>query len=195
MDSGFKRGQPHFPVREFRVSGEAESQMAGALWPYLQAGIADNGDFLQDVRVYSVAGDLPGPAGQELDPQAAATCLQSFKAKRSYKIVRVQIGPGTPSLVVCRFVANLVNVANRFVGRPGFLVLEVSIRRSFGVFDLELPEDYILCLAGSDAAPENNLASVSRTVSAQASLNALAWLFLGELGNYSYVEKVPVYPW
>src|SRR5439155_12974362 len=120
MDSGFKGGQPHFPVREFRVSGEAESQMAGALWPYLQAGIADNGDFLQDVRVYSVAGDLPGPAGQELDRQAAATCLQSFKAKRSYKIVRVQIGPGTPSVVVSRFVANLVNVAHRFVGRPGF---------------------------------------------------------------------------
>ncbi len=89
----------------------------------------------------------------------------------------------------------MVNTTNHFVGRPGLLVLEVSIRRSFGVFDLGLPEDYILCLAGSDAAPENNFASASRTVSLRGSLNALAWLFLGDLGKYSYVEKVPVYPW
>lgn len=195
MESGFEGGEPHFPVRQVEVSGEAEAQMASALWPYLQARMVDPGDFLRDVRVYSAAGDFPGPAGQELDPQAAADCQQSFKARRTYKIVRMQIGPGVPSIVVSRLVANMVNTTNRFVGRPGFLVLEVSIRRSFGVFDLELPEDYILCLAGSDAAPENNFASASRTVSVQGSLNTLAWLFLGDLGRYSYVEKVPVYPW
>lgn len=75
------------------------------------------------------------------------------------------------------------------------MVIELSSRRSLGVFSLELPEDYVICFAGSDAAPENNLAGVSRTVSVQGSLNALAWLFLGDLGKYSYVEKVPVYPW
>jgi hypothetical protein len=190
MDSGFGK-QPQFPIREFRVSAQAEAQMAAGLWPYIQAGVAE--ELLRDVRVYSIIGDLPGRAGEE--PLVGTPCQQSYKAKRSYKIVRMQIDPAAPTIVVTFLYANMLRTTDRFGGRPGVMVIELSSRRSFGVFSLELPEDYVICFAGSGTAPENNLAAVSRTVSVQGSLNALAWLFLGDLGNYSYVEKVPVYPW
>jgi hypothetical protein len=130
----------------------------------------------------------------ELDPQAAAACQRSFKAKRSYKIIRLQINPGAPSMVASGLFGNMLSMTNRFAGRPAFFVLEVSIKRNFGVFDMESPEDYIFCMAGSDAAPENNLVSVTRSFTMGASFQGLAWLFLGNLGNYSYVENVAVYP-
>ena len=78
------------------------------------------------------------------------------------------------------------------------MVIEVAKRNSFGVFNLELSEDYVFCFAGSDKAPEGAmLAETYRNVSPSASFSELAWLFLGkELGTYAdVVEHVPVYPW
>lgn len=113
-------------------------------------------------------------AAMELDPRAAAACQQSFKAKRSYKIIRLQIDPGAPSMVVSGLFGNILSLTNRFGGRPAFLVLELSIKRRFGVVDMELPEDYILCAAGSDAAPQNNLASATRSFTMGASFQGFS---------------------
>jgi hypothetical protein len=193
MDSGlFQGNQPQFPIREFHVSSQAEARMAAGLWPYIQAGLPE--ESLHDVRVYSVVGDLPGPAGQQL--QAGSPCQEAYKARRSYKIIRLQIDPATPTVFVASLFANMLRTTDRFVGRPGLMVIEVSSRRSFGVFNLELPEDYVFCFAGSDKAPESPiLAGASRSVHTDGSFNELAWLFFGNLGPYSYVENVPLYPW
>jgi hypothetical protein len=52
------------------------------------------------------------------------------------------------------------------------------VGRSFGVFNLELPEDYVFCFAGSDKAPESPiLAGTSRAVSIDGSFNELALAF------------------
>lgn len=76
------------------------------------------------------------------------------------------------------------------------MVIEVARRRSFGVFSLELSEDYVFCFAGSDKAPEGAmLAGTFRNVSPSASFNELAWLFLGKLGPCADVEHIPVFPW
>jgi hypothetical protein len=193
MDSGLSRGnQPQFPVNLYYVSSQAEIQMASGLWPFVQAGIAEG--VLHDVRVYSAVGKLPGPAG--VDPEAGTPCQEAYRAKRSYKIIRLQIDPATPILVVNSLFANMFHTTDSFVGRPGLMVIEVSSRKSFGVFNLEVPEDYVFCFAGSDKAPERPiLAGASARVSPSASFNELAWLFLGNLGPYADVEHIPVFPW
>ena len=124
---------------------------------------------------------LPGPTGMELDSQAAAACKQSFKAKRSYKIVRLEINPGAPSMVASALFGDMLSMTNRFVGRPAFFVLEVSPKSSFGVFDMELPEDYIFCMAGSDVAPDINLAGATRSFTMGASFQGLLRCFSGTL--------------
>lgn len=193
MDSGLSQGnQPQFPLREYRVSSQAEFQMAAGLWPFVQAGIAEG--VLHDVRVYSVVGKLPGPAGAE--PEAGTPCQEAYRAKRSYKIIRLQIDPATPILVVNSLFANMLHTTDSFAGRPGLMVIEVASRKSFGVFNFEVPEEYVLCFAGSDKAPERPiLAGAFRTVSPSASFNELYWLFLGNLGPYADVEHIPVFPW
>lgn len=192
MDSGVTGSELRFPMKFAYFSSQAEAQMAAGLWPYVQAGIPEG--FLHDVRVYSVVGEFPAPAGWE--PQAGRPCQEAYKAKRSYKIIRLRIDPATPTIVATSLFANMLRTTDRFVGRPGLMVIEVSSRRSFGVFNLELPEDYVFCFAGSDKAPESpTLAGTSRSVSIDGSFNELAWLFLGDLRKYSYVENVPVYPW
>jgi uncharacterized RDD family membrane protein YckC len=188
MDSGFGK-QPQFPVREFFVSAQAEAQMAAGLWPDIQGGVPE--ELLRDVRVYSIIGDLPGPAGEE--PLVGTPCQQSYKAKRSYKLVRMQIDPAAPTIFVTSLYANMIHITDRFQGRPGVMVIELSSMRSFGVFSLDLPEDYVICFAGSGAAPENTVATASRSVRMEGSFDILSDLFLGKLGLYSYVEKVPVW--
>ncbi|HEV3482297.1 MAG TPA: RDD family protein [Candidatus Acidoferrales bacterium] len=183
--------QSQFPNLHFDVSGEEESRIAAGLWPRIQAGVPAAEEFLQDVHVYSIAGGLPG---DELDP-AGAPCQQASAARPIYKLVRMQFAPGTPVIISNALLANMANTAQRFaVGRPGFLVTEVSTKKSFGVFDTELSEDYTYCLAGSDSIPRDTLVGFSRHVVVQGSLNTLAWLFLGDFGKYSYAEKIPVYP-
>lgn len=67
------------------------------------------------------------------------------------------------------------------------------VGRSFGVFNLELPEDYVFCFAGSDKAPESPvLAGTSRAVSIDRSFNELALAFSrrpGEVFN-GLAEKI-----
>ena len=193
MDSGLSQGnQPKSPVSQYFVSSEEEIRMASGLWPYVQTGIVEG--VLHDVRVYSVAGNLPGPVGA--DPEAGTPCQEAYRAKRSYKIIRLQIDPATPIVVVNSLFGNMLRTTDRFVGRPGLMVIEVSSRKSFGVFNLDMPEDYVFCFAGSDKVPEGPiLAGAFRSVSPDASFNELAWLFLGKLGTYADVEHIPVFPW
>jgi hypothetical protein len=190
IDSGVMGNQLQFPMK-FAYVSQPEAQMAAGLWPYIQAGTPEG--FLQDMRVSTSIGNLPGLPGE--DPLAGTACEQSYKAKRSYKIVRLQIDPVAPIIVVTSLYANMLHATDRFEGRPGVMVIELSRRRSFGVFNLELPEDYVICFAGSGTAPENNLVATSRSLQMEGSFNELSALFLGNLGPYSYVEKVPVYPW
>jgi hypothetical protein len=182
-----------FPVTEVSLSSESEAQMAAGLWAYVESGM-DRRGFLQDVRVYSVTGNLPLGAGEDQSPEATA-CLELYKAKRSFKTVRLQIDPAIPTLVASGFFGNMVNTVKRFVGRPGFLVINISRKHNYGVFTIDMPEDYTFCLAGSDAAPENNFVGGRRSIQVRGSLNEIAWLLLGQLDWCSDVEKYPVYPW
>lgn len=187
--------QSQFPNLNFWVSGETESRIAAGLWPRIQAGVPAAEEFLRDVRVYSTTGGVPLRAGDELDP-AAAPCRRSSAARPIYKVVRMQFAPGIPVIISNSLLDNMASTTQRFaVDRPGFLVMEVSTRKSFGVFDIDMPEDYVFCLAGSDSIPRDTLVGFSRHLDVEGSLNALAWLFLGDFGKYSYAEKVPVYPW
>lgn len=187
--------QSQFPNLHFNVSGETESKIAAILWPRIQAGVPAAEEFLRDVRVYSTTGSLPLHAGDKID-LAAAPCQRSLAARPVYKVIRMQLAPGTPIIVADSLMENIVNTTQHFaIGRPGFLVIEVSIKKSFGVFYVDLPEDYTFCLAGSDSKPRDTLVGVSRSIDVESSLNELAWLFLGEFEKYSFVEKVPVYPW
>lgn len=183
--------QPLFPGHQSRAT-EAEAGVAATLWPRVIAGVQDPEESLQDLHVYSTFGDLPTRPSKG-DLQGAETCQASFK--RSYLTIRLQLAPGAPTMIAYSVFANMVSSLNHFVGRPAFLVLEVSRRRSLGAFDIEVPEDYTLCLTGSNASPENNVVAASSSIRVEGSFNALAWLFLGDLGKYSYVEKCPIYPW
>lgn len=195
IDSGsFTGNQPKFPTNFYYVSSEEEIRAASALWPYVQAGIAEG--VLRDVRISSAVGKLPGSV--ETDPEAGIPCQEAYRAKQSYKIIRLQIDPATPIIVVPSLLTNMFHATDRFVGRPAFMVVKIAKRNSFGIFNLELSEDYVFCFAGTDKAPEGpNLAGVFRNVSPSASFNELAWLFLGKhLDTYAdVVEHVPVYPW
>ena len=172
-------------------AGEREARISSTLWPHMAGGVLGP-EFIQDVAVYSTFGDLPARPGEGRE-KAASACLASFE--QSYLTVRVQIDPGAPAISADSIFASMLNIMDHFVGRPAFVALEVSKRKSLGVFDMDFPEDYVFCLTGSDKSPENNLVSMRRSIYAGSSFNAIAWLFLGDLGKYSYAEKCPVYPW
>ncbi len=185
-----RENQAAFPTHLIHA-GETEARIASSLWSHMAGGVLGP-EFIQNVAAYSSFGDLPANP-REGDEKGASACLASFN--QSYLTVRVQIDPGAPAVTADSTFTSMLNMMDHFVGRPAFLVLEVSRRKSLGAFDLELSEDYVVCLRGSDKSPENSIVALGRSISTTSSFNAVAWLFLGELGKYSYAEKCPVYPW
>ena len=168
-------------------------QTATSLWPFVQAGIAEG--VLHDVRVYSVVGKLPGPADAE--PEAGTPYPEAYRAKRSYKIIRLQIDPTTPILVVNSLFANMLHTTDEFCWetRPSWLSKSQTERASASLTSKCPRSMCSVSQAPTKPLSARFLPGAFRTVSPSASFNELYWLFLGNLGPYAHVEHIPVFPW
>jgi len=110
------------------------------------------------------------------------------------QIFRAQLNPQTPTLIKAKLFENLGKTLDLYTDRPGFVVLKLSSRESFGFFNFEYSENYIFCLMDSEGKPTNFLANVSIALSVPVSIAEPTLLILGKLDSYSQVEKVPVWP-
>ena len=125
---------------------------------------------------------------------AALPFMNSFKSKMSYLVVHARISSETPTVVKALLFRDLFNISDLAVGRPGLLVFEISSRETFGVFDFERSESYILCLTESEGKPEGTLVGMGGAISVPYSLQTPALLILGDLERYSAIEKIPIWP-
>ena len=179
------------PIQMIESSGDAEARISARLWSNLQAGLPDASDVsLQDLRLITVVGDLPS-AGKEVT--APVACQAAFRAKKNYQVLRAQINPQTPILIKALLFENLGRTLDLYTNRPGFLVLKVSSRESFGFFNFEYSENYTFCLMDSEGKPADLLVDASATLSIPASISEPTALILGDLDSYSQVEKVPIW--
>jgi uncharacterized RDD family membrane protein YckC len=185
-----KKMAPTAPMILVQTSGEREARIAEGLRGFLRPDFPGAEDYLQEVRVSSVIGELP-TAGDEIS--APLACQESFKSTRSYQIVREQISGSTPTIAKTIFFENLIHSSDMYVKRPAFLVFQVASRDSFGVFNIEFSENHAFCLMDSDGKPQNLLVGLSRTFSIPASMSEPTALLLGDLDSYSRVENVPIW--
>jgi hypothetical protein len=183
---------PTFPTTEVTRSGETEARVAAGLRSHMLKELPNLDLALEDFRVSSVLGDLPSATNDETP--AALACLNSFRLKKTYLVVHAKISSQTPTLVKALLFKDLVNISTLFVGRPGYLVFEISSRETFGVFDLEYAERYVLCLTESKGQPEGLLVGMSGAIYVPYSLQTPALLILGDLERYATIEKVPIWP-
>jgi hypothetical protein len=183
---------PEFPITQVTRSGEAEARIAAGLRSHVLSELPNSVAALEDFRVISVLGDPPGAATGETP--AALACRNSINLNRGYLIVHAKINPQTPTVVKAVLFKDLIGISRLAVGRPGYLVLEISITETFGVFDFESSEAYVLCLTESNGKPEGTLVGAQGTITLPYSLQLPALLMLGDLERYSTIEKVPVWP-
>ncbi len=181
---------PTPPIIDVQKSGEREARIAEGLRGFLRPDFPGAEDYLRDVRVFSVVGELPTGGGEISAPLA---CQESFRSTRSYQIVREQISGSAPTIAKTIFFENLIHSSDMYVKRPAFLVFEVASRDSFGVFNIEFSENHVFCLMDSDGKPQNLLVGLSRTFSIPASISEPTALLLGYLDSYSQVENVPIW--
>jgi RDD family len=184
------RELPMPPITTIERTGGEEARIGARLWSYLQEGVPSPNDFLQDVRVISAIGELPS-GSDGMTP--AVPCLEAFKAKKSYTIVREQISSETPTFIKTRLFENFIRTLSLYGERPAFHVFELSTRESFGVFSIESSEDYTFCSVDSEGTPVDSLVDLNGSLGFEGSINELALLFLGDLDTYSQVEKVPIW--
>jgi hypothetical protein len=180
---------------EFQTSGQSEARIAADLRPYLNEGILNTdvfatGDYLQELRVFSVVGELPSDH-EETD--APAACQEAFRAKKNYAVVRAQINPETPMFVKLVLFRNLLKTSDFYVKRPSFVVFEVSSRQSLGIFSVQFSENYIMCLTDSDGKHADSVVDMSASSSVLGSISQPADLLLGDLRAYSQVENIPIW--
>jgi hypothetical protein len=189
---------PMPPVDFYLTSGLEEAKIAGFLRSHLNGGMLDpeafsKDDYLSELRVFTASGRLPSENGASTAP---SVCRASFDTDKSYIIISAQINPETLALVKAILFQNLINTSSQYVKRPDLLVLQITERQSYGVFSIQLTENYMLCVTASDAAngkPEVSVFDVSATTSLMASISEPAALLLGELDGYSQVENVPIW--
>lgn len=187
----FPGREPPMPrLAEVGRSGEEEARIGARLWSYLQEGVPNANDFVQDVRVISVVGELPSGVNEMTAP---VPCLEVFKAKKGYRIVREQISPQTPTFIKAQLFGNLIKALTLYGERPAFHVFELSTRESFGVFSVESSEYYTFCSVVSDGKPVDSLEGLKTSLWVAGSINEVAVLFLGDLESYSIVERVPIW--
>ena len=178
---------------ETYISGQEDQRMAAHVWPHLRARFPIADGVLQDVRVYSAYGKLPVPEDENPDLYETS-CGESYRSRRTFKVIRLQFQYGTPEFIESDMMASLFGAGINYSGRPSFLVVEVAERDHFGVFMIEKPEDDVFCFGGSDANPQNSLVYVRVRMRVQSSINEIAWLLLGKFDNFSSVEHLPVFP-
>jgi len=176
------------PLAEIRNSGEAEALVAATLRPHLLKDINDSDTFLEELRVFSVHGELPSATKRTVDE---LECLSSFNANKQYVVIRSKINPATPYFVKTLLFRDLVSVAKFDPDRPGYIVLEIVTKEPFGVFDVEFVEDSIFCLTRS-GDPSGTLVGLGETVGVPYSIQMPAILILGDLSRYVWIEKLPV---
>jgi hypothetical protein len=189
---------PMPPVDFYVKSGLEEAKIAGFLRSHLDGGMQDpeafsKDDYLRELRVFSVLGKLPSENGASTAP---SVCRASFETDKSYVIVLAQINPETPALVKAILFQNLINTSSQYVKKPDLLVLQLAERQSFGVFNIQLTENYMLCVTAPNAAngkPDVSIFDVSSSSSFMASISEPAALLLGELDGYSRMENVPIW--
>lgn len=185
------RKSPIPPIEWVQRSGEAQARIGAKLRSYLDPGLPNPpDDYLQDVRVSSVAGELP-LVGDEM--RAPASCLETFKTNKSYQIVRAQISPETPTFIKMQLFENLSKALSLYGDRPSFLVFELSTRESFGAFSIESSENYIYCLLDSEGERDHLLVDLNGSLYVPGSINEAIILLLGDLRTYSQLEKIPIW--
>jgi uncharacterized RDD family membrane protein YckC len=183
---------PPSPIAHVEKSGEAEARIAAKLRTYLEAGLPNPADdYLQDVRVSSVAGELP-LAGEEM--KAPVSCLEVFQANKNYQVVRAQINAQTPTFIKMQLFENLSKALSLYFNRPSFLVFELATKDSYGVFNIETSENYVLCLMDSKSESDHLLVNLNGSLYFSASINEVTVLLLGDLRAYSQIENVPIWP-
>jgi hypothetical protein len=180
------------PIQTVEISGDAEARIIAGLRSNLEGDLSDAGKvLLQDLRLSTVVGDLPS-AGEEVT--APVPCRAAFIAKKTYQIFRAQLNPQTPTLIKAKLFENLGKTLDLYTVRPGFVILQLSSRESFGFFNFEYSENYIFCLMDSGGKATNFLADLSITLSVPVSIAEPTLLILGKLDAYSQIEKVPIWP-
>ncbi len=179
------------PIQTVEISGDAEARIIAGLRSNLEADLTTAAEaLLQDLRLSTVVGDLPSGGEQVTAP---VPCLAAFRAKKTYQIFRAQLNPQTPTLIKAKLLESLGNTLDLYTGRPGFVLLQLSSRESFGFFNFEYSENYIFCLMDSGGKPTNFLAGLSITLWLPVSIAEPCALILGKLDSYSQVEKIPVW--
>jgi hypothetical protein len=182
------------PTTPFSETYQSEPSVSAWLWPRLQQGIPSPAFFVQNVEAYSV----PGSLKQEIYSALGSTsCSGARKPQGPALLVEVQVEILTPTTVKGLLYANLAEVtsaeapANK---RPSFLLFDLTTREDFGTFSLARVESSALCLGEVNGKPTDTYVMTGLSDRVRWwSVILLSQLVRGELGIYSYIQRLPIW--
>jgi hypothetical protein len=191
LGTEFKK--PSFPEVQAQRAGEVEARTAAGLRVYMLKSPNNVDSEIEDFKVYTALGQLPGGDVVESTP-AARECASAFKLSAAYTILHAKIDRESLTVVRMFLWQNLMSLSPLYSTRPGYLVFEIANRESFGAFDVESSEDYVFCVAGTGKEAGQQLVGGTANISILYSLQMPSLLILADLARYSEIEKVPIWP-